>query len=124
MAEHDYAPVTLSVLGPDGRFAPVVKEGGRLPASVRLVFATQRPGQRELSLSLYEGEDSPDAAALVAEARAQLPAGLPANCWLQVYVEVSAALAVRVRVRENLRRIDVDAELDDAGATAEQLHAG
>ncbi len=111
MTSHAYAPAALFVRGPDGREARVLERGARLPASRRLVFATERPGQRTLELALLEGGEA-EARRPLAGARCALPPALPANCWLQVYVEVDNALTLRVRVRENLRRLDLEAELD------------
>lgn len=105
---------SLSLVGPDGQSHPVVKKGGRLPASAKAVFATQRAGERQLAVRLVEGPD----ALLVATLTAELPPGLPANCWLPVHVSVSESHEASVTVRENLRRIDVTPRADLTGAQA------
>lgn len=105
---------SLTLAGPDGQTHPVFKKGGRLPASTRVVFATQRPGERALSLRLLEGDEG----LLVATLTAELPPGLPANCWLPTFVTVSESGVVSVNVRENLRRIDVTPVADLTGAMA------
>ncbi|MEZ0227200.1 MAG: hypothetical protein ACAI25_01125 [Planctomycetota bacterium] len=111
---------SLTLVGEDGQSQVVVKKGARLPASGRVVFATQRAGERRLSLRLVEGAEG----RLVATLTAELPPGLPANCWLPVFVTVSESGAVSVRVRENLRRIDIEPTADTTGATARTYKVG
>ena len=103
-------PVTVRVEAPDGRTQPLLRRGAALPAQARAVFATQRASERELALRLTE-EDAGGAVAPLAEARCELPPGLPPNTWLAVEVEVSPALALTVEVRENLRRLRLTPEL-------------
>ena len=110
-------PATLAIVGPDGQSQPLVKKGAQLPAQARAVFATQKAGQRELSFKLVEGEK----ALLVGKCDVELPAGLPPNTWMNVFVDISNQCTIRVSVKENLRRINIDAELDREGATAEKL---
>jgi hypothetical protein len=110
---------SLTLVAEDGQTHVVVRKGARLPASARVVFATQRAGERRLSLRLVEGEEG----RLVATLAAELPAGLPANCWLPVFVSVSESAEVSVRVRENLRRIDIAPVADRTGATARTFRA-
>ncbi|MCO5166759.1 MAG: hypothetical protein M9894_10385 [Planctomycetes bacterium] len=97
------APAALVARGPDGTEQVLVRPGGALPASARIVLATARPGQEALEVDLLEGEG--EAARLVARARFALPRGLPANAWIPVEVQVGADLRVRAEARENLRRV-------------------
>ena len=114
-------PETLSILGQDGNFQPLVKKGAQLPAQARAVFATQKAGQRELGFKLYEGEGGAAKAALVGKCDVELPPGLPPNTWMNVFVNVAADFSIRIEVKENLRRIRIDAEIDREGATAKHF---
>jgi hypothetical protein len=105
---------TLSIAGPDGQVQLLFARGARAPATGRAVFATQRAGERTLEFRLLEGEGHD----LVGTLRAALPPGLPPNTWLSVFVESGDDHVVRVRVRENLRRIDVTPEVDATGRRA------
>lgn len=127
-------PAALSILGQDGNFQTLLKKGAQLPAQARAVFATQKAGQRELGFKLYEGGTHPatgesgaregsgaggaSTAKLIGTVAVELPAGLPPNTWLAVFVDVAADLSIRIEVKENLRRIRIDADLDRTGATA------
>ncbi|RMG16750.1 MAG: hypothetical protein D6731_05490 [Planctomycetota bacterium] len=113
------APASLSLRGPDGSSQRLVERGAVLPARARVVFATARPGQRVLECALYEDDER-----LLARARFELPAGLPANCWIPVEVSVGAALSVAAEARENLRRLRVDAAFDVAEASARHFRIG
>jgi molecular chaperone DnaK (HSP70) len=121
MSEHATLPLPLSILGGDGNFQTLLKAGARLPAQARAVFATQRAGQRELSFKLYEGEGSAEKAALVGAVEVELPPGLPPNTWMNVFCEVRADLSLRISVKENLRRIHIDAALDASERKATML---
>jgi len=121
MADHATLPAQLSILGQDGNFQPLLKKGAQLPGQARAVFATQKAGQRELGFKLYEGDGGVGRAALVGTVTVELPAGLPPNTWLSVFTDVSQQCTIRIAVKENLRRINIDAEIDPEGATAEFL---
>ena len=118
MAEHATLPAPLSILGQDGNFQTLLKAGAKLPAQARAVFATQRAGQRELGFKLFEGEGSAAASRLVGTCNVELPPGLPPNTWMNVFTDISSACTIRISVKENLRRINIDAELDAEGQTA------
>lgn len=115
----DTLPIALSIEAPDGQEQVLIQEGAQLPAETRAMFATQKPGERELALRLFEGAGKKRK--LIGEARCELPAGLPANTWLATFVRVGADLRVSVEVRENLRRIREDAEIDASGAKSKHL---
>jgi molecular chaperone DnaK (HSP70) len=115
----DALPASLSILGQDGNFQTLLKKGAQTPAQARAVFATQKAGQRELGLKLYEGEGSAAQAKLVGTVSVELPAGLPPNTWLAVFFTIQQDLSIAVNIKENLRRINIDAEIDREGATAE-----
>jgi hypothetical protein len=107
------APASLSLRSGDGTTQRVVERGAALPARGKVVFATSRAGQASIELELLEDDEL-----RVASAAFELPRGLPANCWIPVFVEVGPSLRVRAQARENLRRVRVDARFDPAGATA------
>lgn len=107
------APSDLSAHSGDGNSQMIVRAGSGLPTEVRLVFATERAGQTELSLRLAEASNEP-----FAELRFELPRGLPANCWIPVFVAVSADLRVSAEARENLRRIRIEANAQPLGESA------
>jgi molecular chaperone DnaK (HSP70) len=106
---------SLTIAGPDGQRRVLLKKGATLPAAARAVFATQQAGERALSFKLFEGE-SEEALRLIGTWRAELPPGLPANTWLAVHVEVGEAHAIRVEVKENLRRLRIRPTCDRDGA--------
>ena len=106
---------SLSIAGPDGQTQVILKKGAQTPATARAVFATQRAGERLLAFKLYEGDG---AARLVGTFSAELPAGLPGNTWLAVFVTAGDDHVLQVEVKENLRRIRVDPECDTSGASA------
>ena len=106
----DHLPVDLSIASPSGQRQVLLKEGATLPQEARAMFATQRAGERELALRLYEGATGDGV--LIGDVRASLPAGLPPNTWLGVFVRVGHDLQLRIEVRENLRRLRIDATLD------------
>ncbi len=118
MTDHATLPAALSLLGQDGNFQTLLKAGAVLPAQCRAVFATQKAGQRELGFKLYEGEGGADRASLIGTCAVELPAGLPPNTWLTVFTTVNRDLSIAIAVKENLRRINIDAELDREGAAA------
>ncbi|MBL4849169.1 MAG: hypothetical protein JKY65_26895 [Planctomycetes bacterium] len=103
------APVDLFALSGDGKSQLVARAGASLPCEVRLVFATSQAGQTELALDLAEGERT------FARARFELPRGLPANCWIPVYVRVESDLRVSAEARENLRRIRIEGVFESLG---------
>lgn len=103
------APVELVARTGDGKRQVVARAGASLPCETRLVFATSQAGQTTLELELLEGEAS------FARARFELPRGLPANCWIPVFVSLSAKLRVSAEARENLRRIRIDAAFETTG---------
>lgn len=107
------APSDLRAQCGDGQSQVVVRGGGSLPSETRLMFATERAGQSELSLKLAEGEAEP-----FAELRFELPRGLPANCWIPVFVSVGADLKVRAEARENLRRLRIEGAAEVLGEAA------
>ncbi len=109
---------SLWIAGPDGQTQALVKKGAQAPAQARAVFATQRAGERTLSFRLFEGDG---AARLIGTFTADLPAGLPGNTWLSVFVTVGDDHALAVEVKENLRRIRVEPECDAAGAAAKRF---
>ena len=113
---------SLSISGPDGQFQTILKKGQAAPAQARAVFATQRAGERTLAFKLFEGE-SEAKARLVGTFTAELPAGLPPNTWLAVFVDADADHALRIAVKENLRRINLTPECDAAGAKAKVYRA-
>lgn len=114
----DALPEALSILGQDGNFQVLLKKGAQLPAQTRAVFATQKVGQRELSFKLYEGEGGEAKAKLIGKVDVELPAGLPPNTWMNCFIGVDQGCGLRVEVKENLRRIRIDAEVDREGATS------
>ena len=103
------APVELIAQTGDGKRQVVAQAGASLPCETRLMFATSQAGQSTLELELLEGEQS------FARARFELPRGLPANCWIPVFVSLSANLRVAAEARENLRRIRIDAAFETTG---------
>lgn len=103
------APVELVARTGDGKRQVVAQSGASLPCETRLMFATSQAGQSTLELELLEGEAS------FARARFELPRGLPANCWIPVFVSVGADLRVSAEARENLRRIRIDAAFEALG---------
>jgi hypothetical protein len=107
---------SLTIAGPDGQETVLLKKGAQAPAVGRAVFATQRAGERRLGFRLLEGEGK--GARLVGTFAAELPAGLPGNTWLTVFVTAGEDHALRVAVKENLRRLDIEPECDRAGAKA------
>ena len=107
---------SLSISGPDGQFQTILKKGQAAPAQARAVFATQRAGERTLAFRLFEGEG--EKARLIGNFTAELPAGLPPNTWLSVFVDADAEHGLRLAVKENLRRINLTPECDEAGAKA------
>lgn len=118
-------PASLFIAGPDGQIQPLLKKGAPAPASARAVFATQRAGERSLVFRLYEGEGAdPGKLRLVGTFAAELPAGLPPNTWLAVFVEAAPDGFVRATVKENLRRIHLAAAGDGSGAKATFYRAG
>ncbi len=108
----DTAPAALRVRNGDN-IQDVVREGGNLPASSKIVMATQKAGQASITFDLLEGP-----AALIAHTTLELPRGLPANCWIPVFFRVSAEGRVQVEAKENLRRLQIDGKFDTAGAAA------
>lgn len=108
------APYALWARSPDGTRNKVVGEGASLPARGKVMYATSRAGQREAVVHFLEEER------MVAAAHFELPPGLPPNTWLAIQVEVGADLRIRAEARENLRRIQVEAELDDSEREAEE----
>jgi hypothetical protein len=115
----DTLPCDLLVEGPDGQTQPILKRGASLPGEARCVFATQKAGERGLSLRLHEGAGK--ATKLVGVAACELPPGLPANTWLAVFVRVSAELSLSVEVTENLRRLRLRAAIDATGARSKRF---
>jgi len=103
------APVDLVAQTGDGKRQVVAQAGASLPCETRLMFATSQAGQSSLELELVEGEAS------FARARFELPRGLPANCWIPVFVSVGPDLRVAAEARENLRRIRIDAAFEPVG---------
>lgn len=115
----DTLPAPLSIEAPGGQSQVLLQKGAALPARARAVFATQRASERELTLRLYDGEGK--GRKLVGTALCELPAGLPPNTWLQVWVQVSADLALGIEVTENLRRLRLEPEIDAAGARSKRF---
>ncbi len=113
------APAALSAKSGDGTSQKLVEAGASLPSTTRSVFATSRAGQDRIDLELHE-----DPGLLIGRLSFPLPRGLPANCWIPVFVTVGADLCVRAEARENLRRLRVDGEADatDAAAQHYSLH--
>jgi hypothetical protein len=111
-------PEAFSILGQDGNFQVLLKSGSKLPAQTRAVFATQKAGQRELGFKLYEGEGGAARAQLIGKVDVELPPGLPPNTWMNVFISISEELGLRIEVKENLRRINITAEVDREGATS------
>jgi molecular chaperone DnaK (HSP70) len=114
----DAIPAALAILGQDGNFQVLLKAGARVPGQARAVFATQKAGQRELGFKLYEGEGGPAKAKLIGKVDVELPPGLPPNTWMNVFIAVDDALGLRIEVKENLRRINIRADVDRDGAEA------
>ena len=108
------APAALSAKTGDGKDQKLVESGGALPTTTRMVFATSRAGQDRIDLVLHEAPDL-----LVGKLSFELPRGLPANCWIPVFVTVGADLRVRGEARENLRRLRIDGEADATDAVAQ-----
>lgn len=107
---------SLTIAGPDGQETTLLKKGAQAPATARAIFATQRAGERALAFRLFEGAGK--GARLIGTFTAELPAGLPGNTWLAVFVTVGDDHALKLAVKENLRRIDVEPECDATGAKA------
>lgn len=110
------SPAHLSARSSDGTEQVLVSAGTPLPASSKIMFATTRGGQDAIEVELLE-----DGERRLASARFALPRGLPANCWIPIFVSVGADLRVRAEARENLRRLRVDAEFDVDGQAAEHF---
>jgi molecular chaperone DnaK (HSP70) len=117
----DALPVTLTIEAPSGQAHPLVKKGATLPQEARSIFATQKAGERELALRLYEGEGK--SRKLVGDVRAELPPGLPPNTWMQVYVSVQKDLSIAVEVKENLRRLRIEGEVDLSTGKSKRFRA-
>ncbi|HVY60918.1 MAG TPA: hypothetical protein VHF22_04660 [Planctomycetota bacterium] len=111
-------PDAFSILGQDGNFQVLLRSGSRLPAQTRAVFATQKAGQRELGFKLYEGEGGTANAKLIGTVDVELPPGLPPNTWMNVFINIDESLGLRIEVKENLRRINITAQVEREGATA------
>ena len=105
------SPARLSARSSDGTEQVLIATGTALPASTKIMFATTRGGQELVE----DGERQ------VGTARFALPRGLPANCWIPIFVSVGADLRVQAEARENLRRLRIDAEFDVEGRTAQQF---
>ena len=108
-----HAPAALSAKSGDGTSQKLVEVGATLPSTTRLVFATSRAGQDRIELELHE-----EPGLLIGRFSFPLPRGLPANCWIPVFVTVGVDLRVRAEARENLRRLRVEGEGDATNATA------
>jgi len=111
------APASLIARSGEGKTQTIVAAGAPLPASGKVVIATERAGQDALELELLEGE------ALFARVRFPLPRGLPANCWIPVEIAVGPDLRVRAEASENLRRLRVAGEFDTTAGAAEHYSA-
>jgi hypothetical protein len=110
------SPARLSARSSDGTEQVLIATGTALPASTKIMFATTRGGQDSIEIELVE-----DGERQVGTARFALPRGLPANCWIPIFVSVGADLRVQAEARENLRRLRIDAEFDVEGRTAQQF---
>jgi hypothetical protein len=110
------SPASLSARSSDGTEQVLVALGTALPASSKIMFATTRAGQDVIEVELLE-----DGEHRLANARFPLPRGLPANCWIPIFVSVGIDLLVRAEARENLRRLRVDAEFDTDGQAAKSF---
>ena len=113
---------SLTIAGPDGQETVLFQKGAQAPAVARAVFATQRAGERALAFRLFEGAGK--GRRLVGSFAAELPAGLPGNTWLAVFVNVGEDHALKIAVKENLRRLDIEPECDLAGAKAKVFKVG
>jgi hypothetical protein len=110
------SPAKLTARSSDGTEEILVALGAFLPSSSKIMFATTRAGQDAIEVELLE-----DGERRVANARFPLPRGLPANCWIPIFVSVSADFRVRAEARENLRRLRVDAEFDVDGQISKKF---
>ncbi len=109
----DLLDAPLHLEAPDGRNEVLLQEGARLPAETRAMFATQQAGERSLVFGLRIGSGP------TTQVRCDLPPGLPPNTWLAAFVSLSQDLRLHVEIRENLRRLRLEANLSSAENTPE-----
>ncbi len=110
------SPASLTARSSDGTEQVLISAGTAVPAETKIMFATTRGGQDAIEIELLE-----DGERRLANARFKLPRGLPANCWIPIFVSVNADLRVQAEARENLRRLRIDADFDAEGQAAQHF---
>jgi molecular chaperone DnaK len=107
----DVLPMAIGVGLPGGRFKPVIERNTALPATKRYTLATTRDDQRELEVTVFQGED---ARAVGNEYLGTLklkglPRGPKGSVRVSVSFELSNECLLKLKAREETTGTEVEA---------------
>jgi molecular chaperone DnaK len=117
----DVLPMSIGVGLPGGRFKPVIDRNTALPATKKYTLATTRDDQRELEVTVFQGED-PQAThdEYLGTLKLQgLPKGLKGSVKITVSFEVSNDGLLKLRAREETQGAEVAATFGTHDTPAE-----
>ena len=134
----DVLPMSIGVALPGGRFKPVIERNTALPATKRYTLATTKDDQRELEVTVFQGEDAlATRAEYLGTLKLQkLPKGPKGAVKVTVSFELSNECLLKLKAREELSGQEVEAtfgtkdtpaevraKLEEQAAVATALHA-
>ncbi len=117
----DVLPMSIGVALPGGRFKPVIERNTALPSTKRYTLATTKDDQRELEVTVFQGEDAlASRAEYLGTLKLQkLPKGPKGSVKVTVSFEVSNECLLKLKAREETSGNEVEATFGTLDTPAE-----